>query len=345
MGRNHETMARAHRAVRRPASTTTSRGTSSRTSTPTTRRSIVEQVRNDVSLSALKGLIIKLGGLREGRKALILVSEGYTELPAAADAVAERPGQGRQCGDPFAGDSMGEQRERFFSQAEMMSRLKDVYDLANRNNVSIYASIPRGLAAFEGDIDEGVGGISLTTDRDMLRLTMDSIQMLADNTDGRAIVNTNDLRQGHAADRARSERLLSARLQLEARAERRQVPRDQGQGERGRASRCAHRKGYVAFTKEDLTRAMAPPGPSGRRTSMRRWRRSCRRARGDYIRSWLGMSRGNNGKTKLTFVWEPVPAAASGAREPPKITLTAIGPDGAPYLPRQEPVAPATGPR
>ena len=41
--------------------------------------SIVEQVRNDVSLSALKGLIIKLGGLREGRKALILVSEGYTD--------------------------------------------------------------------------------------------------------------------------------------------------------------------------------------------------------------------------------------------------------------------------
>ena len=33
--------------------------------------------------SALKGLIIKLGGLREGRKALILVSEGYTDyLPA-----------------------------------------------------------------------------------------------------------------------------------------------------------------------------------------------------------------------------------------------------------------------
>ncbi len=101
--------------------------------------------------------------------------------------------QGRQQPDPFAGDSMGEQRERFFSQAEMMSRLKDVYDLANRNNVSIYALDPRGLAAFEGDIDEGVSGISLTTDKEMLRLTMDSIQILADNTDGRAIVNSNDL--------------------------------------------------------------------------------------------------------------------------------------------------------
>ena len=35
---------------------------------------VVEQIRNQVSLSALKGLIIHMGGLKEGRKALILVS-------------------------------------------------------------------------------------------------------------------------------------------------------------------------------------------------------------------------------------------------------------------------------
>ena len=157
--------------------------------------SIVEQVRNDVSLSALKGLIIKLGGLREGRKALILVSEGYTDYlpPQMRSQNAQLKGGSA---DPFAGDSMVEQRERFFNQAEMMSRLKDIYDLANRNNVSFYALDPRGLAAFEGDIDEGVDGISLTTDKEMLRLTMDSIQILSDNTDGRAIVNTNDLGKG-----------------------------------------------------------------------------------------------------------------------------------------------------
>ena len=56
--------------------------------------SVVEQIRNDVSLGALKGLIIKLGGLREGRKALILVSEGYTNyLPAQLRSpVASMPG-------------------------------------------------------------------------------------------------------------------------------------------------------------------------------------------------------------------------------------------------------------
>ena len=119
----------------------------------------------------------------------------------------------------------------------MMGRLKDIYDLANRYNVSIYALDPRGLAAFEQDIDEGGAGISLTTDKEMLRMTLTSLQVLADNTDGRAIVNKNDLAGGHAADSPRSERVLPARLQLEQGARGRQVPRDQGQGEAARSRR------------------------------------------------------------------------------------------------------------
>src|SRR5207247_11044456 len=41
---------------------------------------IVERVRNQVSLSALKALIVHMGSLKEGRKALDLVSEGYTNI-------------------------------------------------------------------------------------------------------------------------------------------------------------------------------------------------------------------------------------------------------------------------
>src|SRR5262245_65018193 len=40
----------------------------------------VERIRNQVSLSAIKGLIVHMGSLKEGRKALILVSEGYTNM-------------------------------------------------------------------------------------------------------------------------------------------------------------------------------------------------------------------------------------------------------------------------
>ena len=134
-----------------------------------------------------------LGGLREGRKALILVSEGYSNYlpPQMRRRNAQLAGT-ELTADPFAGDGMAQDRERFFDQAEMIGRLKDIYDLANRNNVSIYALDPRGLAAFDSDIDEGAGGISLTTDATQLKMTMDSIRLLADNTDGRAIVNSND---------------------------------------------------------------------------------------------------------------------------------------------------------
>src|ERR1700688_745446 len=38
----------------------------------------VERIRNDVSLSALKSLIVHMGSLKEGRKALVLISEGYS---------------------------------------------------------------------------------------------------------------------------------------------------------------------------------------------------------------------------------------------------------------------------
>ena len=40
----------------------------------------VEMIRNQVSLSAIKGLIVHMGSLKEGRKSLILISEGYTYM-------------------------------------------------------------------------------------------------------------------------------------------------------------------------------------------------------------------------------------------------------------------------
>ena len=38
----------------------------------------VENIRNDVTMGALKGAAVKLGGMREGRKSIIFVSEGFT---------------------------------------------------------------------------------------------------------------------------------------------------------------------------------------------------------------------------------------------------------------------------
>ncbi len=53
--------------------------------------STVEQIRNQVVMSALKAAAARLGGLREGRKSVIFVSEGFTTiLPAAAERAGGR---------------------------------------------------------------------------------------------------------------------------------------------------------------------------------------------------------------------------------------------------------------
>ncbi len=61
-----------------------------------------------------------------------------------------------------------------------------------------------------------------------------------------------------------------------------------------------------------------------RRRSRWKWRSptpSCGPSRASVVRSWVGMSRGENGKTRVTFVWEPLPkspgrspARGAGAR-------------------------------
>src|SRR5690606_10175369 len=69
---------------------------------------VVERLRRQVSLSALRGLAIKLGALREGRKALILVSEGYIAMlpPQMRSAVATMPGLGNPNRyNPMAGEN------------------------------------------------------------------------------------------------------------------------------------------------------------------------------------------------------------------------------------------------
>src|SRR5262245_41530492 len=65
----------------------------------------VERIRNEVSLSAINALASRMGGLKEGRKALLVVSEGYNNAlpPQMRDSDARLTGTGPQAGDPFAG--------------------------------------------------------------------------------------------------------------------------------------------------------------------------------------------------------------------------------------------------
>jgi VWFA-related protein len=286
-----------------------------------------ERIRNQVTLSALKGLIIRLGGLREGRKAIVLISEGFTNvLPAQMnDQVSTCNGgacgnQPRPRPDPVggAGSPMQQRMEsqEFFLQADMMSDIKMVTDLANRYNCAIYAVDPRGLAPFEYDLSTaGQAAVSLTKNTQMLDSTMDTLRVLADETDGRAIVNSNDLDRGlRQIVRDTSAYYLlgyTSAVTTDGKFHKLNV-RVKRPGLQVRA-----RNGYMALSAAEVERALAPkkPGPPPAITQALGTLAVSAQQRRNPIRSWIGMSPGADGKTKISFVWSPTPAVPGTRRE------------------------------
>ena len=101
--------------------------------------------------------------------------------------------------------------------------MQQVFDATNRQNTSIYAVDPRGLAVVRVRHQRRASASQQDADEPALRRRT-RCTCSPTNTDGRAIVNRNDLAVGHEADHPRLERLLPARLQLVAGADRRQVP-------------------------------------------------------------------------------------------------------------------------
>jgi VWFA-related protein len=286
-----------------------------------------ERIRNDVTLSALKGLIIRLGGLREARKAIVLISEGFTNvLPVQmVDQVATCNGaacgnQPRPRPDPVGGANSPAQRrmesQEFFMQADMMSDIKRVTDLANRYNTAIYAVDPRGLAPFEYDLSTaGQAAVSLTKNTQMLDTTIDTLRVLADETDGRAIVNSNDLDRGlRQIVRDSSAYYLlgyTSAVTTDGKFHKINV-RVKRPGLQIRA-----RPGYVALSAAEVERALAPkrPGPPPAITEALSTLAVTAQQRRNPIRSWIGMSPGSDGKTKISFVWNPTPAVPGTRRE------------------------------
>jgi VWFA-related protein len=295
----------------------------------------VERIRNKVSLSALRGLIIHMGTLKQGRKSLIIVSEGFTYMvpPQMRSPNSQIPAiAGLTTG---AADPITEQRVNFSATIDMQQDLREVFDEANRQNVALYPVDPRGLAVNEFDLSEPA--VDSQTDREYLNATMDSLRTLAENTDGRAIVNRNDLiggmKQiirdssayyllGYTSTAAPSDgkfheikvRLKRPGLQVRA------------------------RKGYWALNQEEAAKALAPPKPGpppAITAALNNVASTATRAR--VIRTWVGTSRGDDGKTRITFVWEPTPRNAadrplSASEQPSRVSVMAVGADGSPFF-------------
>ena len=247
----------------------------------------IELIRAAVVRDALKALAVRLGSMREGRKTVIFVSEGF---PSG------------WLNDP--------------------RQLREMTQEANRHNTSIYPIDPRSLIASDG---EGGGSIRPGCGRlptgMRLRLSQDTLRELAEDTDGRAIVNRNSLTEGLAQIlRDSSLHYLLGYSSTSTQADGKFHPI------RVRVKRpkleVRARKGYWASTAEDVSRAanpaLATPAPIlGALAAV-----AAPNQDGRQVRSWVGVGRGPEGKSRVTVVWE-ASTVASRANAVAQVTITA----------------------
>jgi VWFA-related protein len=287
---------------------------------------VVEEIRNQVVMTALRGLSVRLGSIRDGRKSIIYVSEGLQSMlpPQLRSADASQGKLGNpQAFNPLAGENdPREQTAQAFSQADLYSQLKDVFIAATRNNTAIYTVDPRGLATNEFDIDENVGP---QQDQSMLTASTNTLRSIAEETDGRAIVGRNDLAKGlqQALQDSTAYYMIgytSAQAPIDGKFHQIKVQLSAAARKRGLQVRA--RRGYWAATPEDVKKAEKATGPgvpdAAKPVLQALSSIATQVQAGKYVRTWLGTERGENGKTKVTLVWEPLPQPPGGsARKDP----------------------------
>jgi VWFA-related protein len=147
--------------------------------------------REDQLMSNLEELMVRLRVLRDERKNILFISEGWNPSAPNDRIVANaRPsvptiGTGRGgtlTMDPQRGLGLGQgqtwcnQQIQRLGSIDFRQRFRDLLTRANQANVSFYPVDVGGLT-----MSSSIGG---------------TLQVLAENTDGLAIVNTNDIRSG-----------------------------------------------------------------------------------------------------------------------------------------------------
>ena len=182
--------------------------------------------------------------------------------------------------------------------------IETVIRSANRATVSIYAVDPR---------DPWTADASADTTR-----------MLAAETDGQTVVGDLDTGLRHIAADASAYYLLTYRA---AHAEDGRFHEVQVRVKRAGVQQVRARKGYWAPSPDDALRAsvlarLNEPKKPAQLEPMRHV--------SPLIRPWFGVARGDNGKTRVTVVWEPaarVPGDRS-RRYPSRVQLSALATDG-----------------
>ncbi len=234
------------------------------------------------SLDALQDLVRHLRGVREERKAILAISNGWLlfrpdhqlmrplkcqGVPSGPDVTVDpRSGRLTTREPPLTVQSSRCSIDRTnLAQIDDEQQFREILDEANRANASFYSIDPRGLAVFDTPIAGRDGSFTPPgADRAMLTARLTSLRTLAEATDGLAIVDSNALENGlrRVVDDLTSYYLIgyysSAKLdgKFHTLAVRVKKP-----GVQVRA-----RRGYLAATAAEATRAAkdagAPPTPA-----------------------------------------------------------------------------------
>jgi VWFA-related protein len=241
-------------------------------------RQLIRRLREVRTFDALQQLVQHLRFVREERKAVIAITQGWIlygddpMLRAAMDAAPPIPPFGLdprtgRLGRPVTGggsDSYAELREKCaqlrisLSMLQNEQRFHSILREANTGNTSFYPMDPRGLVVFEEDIDAKV---SLIEDARRLKTRTESLHMMADVTDGLAVVQTGNLHAGmqRIVEDVSSYYLIGyySTTEMDGKFHRLTV-RVKRPGVRVRA-----RTGYLAATRADHEKARAAAAAAG----------------------------------------------------------------------------------
>lgn len=190
---------------------------------------LIDREREYRVLSSLEDLVRRMAGMREARTSVFIVTDGwllYRPNESLAQEAAKLPGvapgayvgPGGRLGVPTAGstnpagmsglDTMACNTELMrLARMDSPQRFRALMTDANQHNITFYPVAPLGLGTFDvspvaNRPEPGPPGVNSTKEmpleQNMQRraFRVEGLRTLASNTDGIAVVNTNDLTAG-----------------------------------------------------------------------------------------------------------------------------------------------------
>lgn len=174
---------------------------------------MIARRREKMSLDALEDLVKHLRGLRDERKAILVVTDGWLlyrrngrlSRPLAGDPIPSGPpiaiGPGGKLttfdkgttSQPSLAECDGDRLR--LAEIDHDQQFRDIIEEANRSNASFYPVDPRGLPVFDSPIGPDPP-LPITVDRAQLGARLTTMRTLAEQTDGMAVVESNDIESG-----------------------------------------------------------------------------------------------------------------------------------------------------